>query len=119
CCSATRLGYAEEVAERGDQLFRVASQAPPGDADDSVPRQRKLLVAHAIAFERSARAVELPAVELDDQVGVRPGGVDFVAVHDGVADRLRQVAVSTYIDKEALEFAACARGLFVVRERGC
>ena len=60
-------------------------------------------VAHAIALECRTRAVELVAVELDDEVVVRPEGVDLMAGDQDVDLRGGQAGVAAEVEEAALE----------------
>jgi hypothetical protein len=54
-------------------------------------------VALEVALECRAAAVELPAVELDDELVRRPVGVDLIALHVGIAGGQRQAVLVTEV----------------------
>src|SRR4051794_17855925 len=86
---------------------RFALEPAPGDADDAVPGQLELGVAHAVALERAARASEeVVAVKLDDQALARPQGVHRVAAGEHVDRGQRYVVRAAERQEPALERGA-------------
>ena len=49
-----------------------------GDADRAVAGDQELRVASPVALERGAVTVVFPAVELDDELGLRPERINLV-----------------------------------------
>jgi hypothetical protein len=66
----------------------------------------QLGVALLVAFERRARAVVAPAVELDDQLAVGPVRVDLVAVYLRVRDGAGDLVAIAEVEECRLELAA-------------
>jgi len=57
----------------------VLGELAPGDAGDAVAREEERAVAGAVLFEGAARAVGREAVELGDELLLRPDAVDLLA----------------------------------------
>ena len=73
------LGAARRMLQPFCLLGGVVFEAVVGDAEGWEPRIEEVGVAVAVLLEGSWRAVELAAVEFDDEVVVSVDGVDFVA----------------------------------------
>jgi len=73
----------------------------------------QLGVALLVALEGAAGAVEAVGVQLDDQVAVRPVGVDLVAVEQRVHRGTRDAVAVAEVEKRRLEVAAGEGGTAV------
>ena len=72
-----------------------------------------------VAFEGLAIAVELEAVELDDEVELRPMAVDEVAVDENVDLRLGQASTAQQVEIQPLELRQGVGGRrWVIVEEG-
>jgi len=71
------------------RLALSVGQTSPGDPDGCEPQREGVGIALAIGLEGDRALVELPAVELDDDLFVREQRVDGVAQHPGAHHRLR------------------------------
>src|SRR2546423_652580 len=71
-------------------------------------------VPDAVAFERSAAAMELVSVEFDDQSLPRPKCINLVSGHHGVERGQRQICLLTEANKPALELRAHLEWLAIV-----
>ena len=73
------------------------------NATASRPLRRSVGELAAVALERLAVVVELVPVELDDEVRVRPVGVDEVAVDEHVGLGGGETALAEQVAEEPLE----------------
>jgi hypothetical protein len=62
----------EQAADGRRHRLRLVNQPAVRDTQDPVAGELELDVSGPVAFERSARSVELVAVQLDDQALRRP-----------------------------------------------
>jgi hypothetical protein len=74
---------------------------PIGDAERAEPLRKHDLIALAVALEGVAVAVGVPAVELEDEVVLRPERVGFVAVERHVRERLGEPGLFDELEEAA------------------
>src|SRR6187551_67892 len=67
----------QQAAQVGLEPFRAVVQLPPGDPDHAPAGRLEAAVADAVEFEGVARVVKGAAVELDDEMVIRPNAVDL------------------------------------------
>ena len=79
-----REGAVEEEADALGDRRRLTPQLTPAEPQHPDAACFQLRSASPIALERGARPVPFPAVELDDDVVLRPVGVHLDAVQDDV-----------------------------------
>jgi hypothetical protein len=78
-CAAAIPPVGKQSPYRLGDRGRRAVEAPRGDSQHPVAGQLQIRIARAVALERATGAVELEAVELDDQPLARPQRVDLEA----------------------------------------
>ena len=96
----------QDVAEALCFLDLVLFEASVGDAQRGEPRVEEVGVPVAVLLEGSWSGVELPAVELDDEVLFFVDGVDLVARDDLVELGEWQVVALEEADEAVLEGGA-------------
>src|SRR5436305_5928414 len=93
---------AERQRDRPDHGQRLVLELSIRDADDAVPGRDERGALSPVALEREAIAVELVAVDLDDQPLLRPQAVDLPAVKAGVGHGNGDPGLSTERDHPPL-----------------
>ena len=94
----------EHACDRGHNGQRLLGELAPSDANYGVAGGNVRLVAAAIALKGRSVAVELVAVELDNQLLVRPEEVSFEPGDPHVRKRLRKTGVAQQLQHPALAF---------------
>ncbi len=92
--AGARPGAASAAAHRAINAHRLTGRLPVRDPHDALPGELQVGVAAPVALEGRARGVVCPAVELHDEVVVRPVQVDLVAGHFDVRLRHRETSAS-------------------------
>src|SRR5947208_13362046 len=80
--SGSRSGGGQRRVNHPDDVPGAVHQVVPRDPDDAPTGEHRGVVALAIAGEVADAAVPAPAVDFDDQPGVRIGEVDPLVARD-------------------------------------